>query len=261
MKVVILCGGQGTRIRDVSEVLPKPMIPIGGKPMLWHIMKLYSYYGVDEFILCLGYKGWKIKEFFLFYKYMTSDFRLTLGDNNSVEYYNEPEEIHWKITFVETGELSQTGDRVNKIKKYLGDDENFCLSYGDGISNVNIKKLIKFHEKNKTIGTITGVRPLGRFGEIEMENNIAVEFNEKPNVSRGRINGGFMVFNNKKIWKYFSDKKDLIFEKDVLPLIVKDRQLSVYEHNDFWQCMDTMREYEMLNNVWDKGDAPWKIWE
>lgn len=259
MKAVILCGGRGTRIRDVSEILPKPMLPIGSKPILWHIMKLYSHYGINDFILCLGYKGWKIKEFFMFYKTMLSDFTVTLDDNN-MEFHNEPEEMHWRVTLLETGDTAQTGARVYKARRHLENEENFCLTYGDGVSNINITDLLKFHQQSGTVGTVTGVRPLGRFGEIEIDNNLAVEFNEKPNVSTGWVNGGYMVFNTDNIWQYFRDGNDLTLETGPIPKLVERQQLSVFTHDGFWQCMDTVREYEILNNLWDKGEAPWKVW-
>jgi glucose-1-phosphate cytidylyltransferase len=261
MKAIILCGGRGTRIRNASEVLPKPMLPIGGRPILWHIMKIYSQYGVNEFVICLGYKGWKIKEFFLYYKSMLSDFTVTLGEHDSIEFHNEPEEMKWKVTLLETGENALTGARIYKAKEHVKEDENFCVTYGDGVADVDIRSLIEFHKKNKIAGTITGVRPLGRFGEIELEGNIVTEFNEKPNVSSGRINGGFMVFNNDKVWDYFREGDDLILEMETLSNMSKDRELGVFEHNGYWQCMDTVREYDILNKLHDDGNAPWETWK
>lgn len=261
MKAVILCGGRGTRIRDVSEILPKPMLPIGGKPILWHIMKIYAHHGIKDFILCLGYKGWKIKEFFLYYKTMLSDFTVTLADHDAIEFHNEPEEMKWRVTLVETGERTLTGARIHKVRKYLRDDSSFCVTYGDGVANIDIKALINFHKKSGKIGTLTGVRPLGRFGEIELENNVAVDFREKPNVSSGRINGGFMVFNTPKVWEYFREGDDLILEKEVLSRMTGDRELAVYGHDGYWQCMDTIREYDILNELHSEGKAPWEVWQ
>ena len=261
MKAVILCGGRGTRIRDASEILPKPMLPIGEKPILWHIMKTYSYYGIKDFVICLGYKGWKIKEFFLFYKAMLSDITVRLGDHNSIEFHNEPEEMTWRVTLLETGENALTGARIYKARKHLLDDDYFCVTYGDGVADVNIGALIRFHKESNTIGTVTGVRPLGRFGEIELEGHIVTEFNEKPNVSSGRINGGYMVFSSKKVWDYFRKGDDLVLEMDTLPRMAKDKQLSVYEHDGYWQCMDTVREYDILNKLLEEGRAPWTVWE
>lgn len=261
MKAVILCGGRGTRIRDASEILPKPMLPIGGKPILWHIMKIYAYYGVRDFIICLGYKGWKIKEFFLFYKAMLSDITVTLGDHNSIEFHNEPEEVKWKVTLLETGENALTGARIYKAREHLKDESFFCVTYGDGVSDVNIQNLMDFHKKTGSAGTVTGVRPLGRFGEIESEGDIVTEFNEKPNVSTGRINGGFMVFSGDKAWEYFREGDDLILEMEILSKMAKDKQLAVYQHDGFWQCMDTVREYELLNRLLTEGKAPWKQWK
>ena len=260
MKAIILCGGQGTRIRDVSEILPKPMLPIGNRPILWHIMKIYAYYGIKDFILCLGYKGWVIKEFFLNYRAKVADVGLTLGDHNSLRFYNSTDESNWRVTLVETGEDSQTGARVWNVKKYLEGEEHFCLTYGDGVADINISSLLDTHKKSGLVGTITAVHPLGRFGEVEIENNRIVEFAEKPNVRQGYINGGFMVFDNKRVWNYFRPGEDLVLEGEVLPAMVKDRQLGVFEHIGFWQCVDTPREYNILNKLWKENKAPWKIW-
>jgi len=261
MKVVILCGGEGTRIRDVSEVLPKPMLPIGGKPILWHIMKTYAHYGMNDFILCLGYKGWVIKEFFLNYRAKVSDFSLILGQHNSMQFHDSADELNWKVTLVETGESSQTGARVWNVKKYLKEEEHFCLTYGDGVADINLTSLLDIHKKSGLAGTITAVHPLGRFGEIEMRDNKICKFAEKPNVREGYINGGFMLFNTEQIWDYFRAGEDLILEGEVLPKMLKDGQLGVFKHDGFWQCVDTPREYNILNKLWVENKAPWKIWK
>ena len=260
MRVVILCGGQGTRIRDVSEVLPKPMLPIGNRPILWHIMKIYAYYGIKDFILCLGYKGWVIKEFFLNYRAKVADVGLTLGDHNSLRFYNSTDESNWRVTLVETGEDSQTGARVWNVKKYLEGEEHFCLTYGDGVADINISSLLDTHKKSGLVGTITAVHPLGRFGEVEIENNRIVEFAEKPNVRQGYINGGFMIFDNRRVWDYFRPGEDLILEGEVLPKMLKEGQLGAFKHDGFWQCVDTPREYNILNELWKENKAPWKVW-
>ena len=260
MKVVILCGGQGSRIRDVSEVLPKPMLSIGDRPILWHIMKIYSSYGFKEFILCLGYKGWMIKDFFINYTSKISDISLSLGREDSLFFHNANDEFDWKITLAETGENAQTGARVKRIERYLKGSDHFCLTYGDGVANVDLNALVKQHRASKMTATITGVHPIGRFGEIEIDENRITEFNEKPNVSTGLINGGFMVMNTKAIGKYFTDEEGLNLETDVMPKIVKDGQMGIYRHEGFWNCMDTPREYSNLNQLWDTRKAPWKVW-
>ncbi len=259
-KVAILCGGSGTRIRDVSELVPKPMLPIGNMPILWHIMKIYSHYGINEFVLALGYKGWKIKEFFMNYKAMTQDVTIEFDGKESFNFHDEVIERDWKVTLAETGEKAMTGARLWKMRKYLEGDGNFALTYGDGVANVDIQKLIEFHKSHGKIGTITGARPSSRFGELMLEDSLITSFNEKPNVSEGWINGGFMVFDAKRIWDYLWPDDNLSLEKEPLSSLAKDRNLAGYKHDGFWQCMDTMREYEQLNELWQSGKAPWKVW-
>jgi glucose-1-phosphate cytidylyltransferase len=261
MKAMILCGGSGTRIRDVSELLPKPMLPIGNFPILWHIMKIYSYYGINEFVLGLGYKGWKIKEYFLNYKAMIKDVTIEFQDNKSLIFHDEVIEKDWKVTLAETGEKAMTGARVWKMRKYVEEDDFFALTYGDGVSNVDIKKLIEFHNSCGKIGTVTGVRPASRFGEIVLRENLITSFNEKPNVSEGWINGGFMILDSKRIWDYLWPDDNLNFEKETLTALARDQQLVSFKHDGFWQCMDTFREYELLNELWQCGKAPWKVWK
>jgi len=257
MKVVILCGGQGTRIRDVADNIPKPMIPIGGYPILWHIMKYYSLFGHNEFILCLGHQGNVIKEYFLNYKEKVSDFTLTLGYKESVQFHSTIDEDEWKITFAETGERTMTGARIRKIKKYIGNDQTFMLTYGDGLSDVDINQLIKYHHNNDRVLTLTGVRPAGRFGEIKCTNEgVISEFNEKPQAAEGRINGGFFVCNH-HLFDYLDGNDDLIFEKEPMMKLVKDQQLMQFNHDGFWQPMDTLREYVLLNSLFETKKAPW----
>ncbi len=261
MKIVILCGGKGTRIRDVSEVLPKPMLPVGNRPVLWHIMKIYSHYGFNDFVLCLGYKGWTIKEFFLNYQAMISDITIDLGDKNSVTFHDKVDESSWKVTLVDTGEETQTAGRIWGAKEYLKDCDTFGITYGDGVADVNVAELLKQHKDSGLLGTITGVQPLGRFGEIQLEDNVIREFNEKPNVSAGLINGGFMVFEQEVLDKYFTSNKTHSLEQHVIPKIVKDRQVGIYKHKGAWQCIDTPREYNMLNQFWSEDQAFWKVWK
>jgi len=261
IKAVILCGGQGTRIRDVSEALPKPMLTIGGMPIVWHIMKTYAYYGIKDFVLCLGYKGWVVKEFFLNYNAKISDISMKLGKPDSVKYNKINNEADWDITMVETGESAQTGARIWNARKYLEDCDMFSVTYGDGVADVNINALIKTHKETNAMGTVTGVHPSGRFGEMEVSDNLVTEFNEKPNVGMGLINGGYMLFDKGAIKKYFRPGDDLILESEVLSGMVKDRKLGVYKHDGFWQCIDTPREYGILNNMWDTGKARWKVWK
>jgi len=261
IKAVILCGGQGTRIRDVSEVLPKPMLTIGNMPIVWHIMKIYAHYGIKDFVLCLGYKGWVVKEFFLNYNAKISDISIKLGELNSMKYYNVNNESDWNITLVETGENAQTGARIWNARTHLEDCDMFSVTYGDGVADVDINALIDAHKNSEALGTITGVHPSGRFGEMEISNKIITEFAEKPNVSMGLINGGFMIFDKSVIKKYFRPGDDLILETEVLPQMVKDKKLGVYEHNGFWQCLDTPREYGILNHMWNSGKAVWKAWK
>ena len=260
MKAVILCGGQGSRIRDVSEAIPKPMLSIGGKPILWHIMKIYAAHGVRDFVLCLGYKGWLIREFFLNYLAMTTDFTLQLNRRREIQFHGDVEEADWRVTMVDTGDETMTGGRIWKIRKYVEDDPHFCVTYGDGVANVNIRALIEQHERSGLAATLTGVRVAGRFGELVSEGGRVVIFNEKPAVTAGRINGGFMVFDSKRVWDYFDDDPGAILEREPLMRLAAAGQLGVYEHEGYWQCMDTLREYIVLNDLWDKGQVPWKVW-
>jgi len=257
-KVVILCGGRGTRMEEETEIRPKPMVEIGGRPILWHIMKIYAHYGFDDFILCLGYKGRIIKEYFLNYEAMNSDFTLKLGSNDIV-FYNKSKEKNWKITFVDTGENVQTGARVKKIEKYISGN-TFMLTYGDGVANINIQELLRFHKSHGKIGTVTGVHPSSRFGELVIKNNQVIQFGEKPQVKEGFINGGFFVFN-KEFFKYLGDDDNCYMEKEPLENLAKDGQLKVFLHEDFWQCMDTRRELEILNRLWASENPPWKVWK
>ena len=259
--VVILCGGMGTRIRDVADNIPKPMIPIGGKPILWHIMKIYSHYGYRNFILCLGYKGELIRDFFLNYYAMVNDVTVDLSKPNGHNYHNKTAAEDWKVTLIDTGINVMTGARVAKVKQYLQRYETFMLTYGDGVADINISNLVKFHKSHGKLVTVTGVHPASRFGEMDVEANGKVKsFAEKPQVSEGRINGGFFVMQNAFIDKYLPVEKNLVLEQEPLTKCAKDCELISYNHDGYWQPMDTYREYEILNNLWDNFKAPWKVW-
>lgn len=261
VKTVILCGGQGTRIRDASETIPKPMLRIGDKPIIWHIMKGYSKFGINNFILCLGYKGWIIKEFFMNYSAMIGDITIDLGEQKSIHTDKPHSEKDWKVTLAETGENTQTGGRAIAIRRYVEKDDIFCLTYGDGVANVNIARLIDFHRSHGKIATVTAVRPPSRFGEMRMEGRLVSEFNEKPQSIEGFINGGFFVFDAKRIWNYLGEESNCILEREPLQKLVSDKELLAFEHTGFWQPMDTLREYLLLNELWNSGKAEWKTWE
>lgn len=259
MKVVILCGGYGTRIRDVSDNIPKPMIPIGNYPILWHIMKYYASFGHEQFTLCLGYKGLVIKDFFLNYEAHTKDFTIQLGSSKPIEYHTDHTEANWEVTLAETGLNAMTGARIRRIKKYVADEENFLLTYGDGVGDVDLKALLEYHRSHGKILTVTGVRPPGRFGELDIANGCVTSFNEKPQASGGRISGGFFVCR-RELFDYLDDREDLVFEQDPMRQLVRDQQMMVYEHDGFWQPMDTYRDYMLLNELYERGDAPWVTW-
>lgn len=256
MKVVILAGGYGTRIRDVADDIPKPMIPIGPYPILWHIMKSYAYFGHTEFIVCLGYRGQVIKEFFLNYEAYTRDFTISFGSSSGLVYHNDHDESDWKVTLADTGIRSMTGARISRVREYVA-GQDFMLTYGDGVSDVNIEKLLAFHKSHGKILTVTGVRPPGRFGEMvgDADGQI-VEFNEKPQATAGCISGGFFVAGP-RLFDYLDDREDLVFEQDPIRNLVKDGQLMLFEHDGFWQPMDTSRDYQMLNSLYEDGNAPW----
>jgi glucose-1-phosphate cytidylyltransferase len=261
MKTVILCGGMGTRIRDVSETMPKPMVAIGRQPILWHIMKIYSHYGFNDFILCLGYKGQIIKDFFFNYYTMVNDCTVDLSKPNGVIYHDGGAREEWTVTLADTGIETMTGARVARIKKYLDNDEDFMLTYGDGLVDIDIEALVQFHKSHGKMVTVTGVHPAGRFGEMELSgNNLVKSFAEKPQVSEGRINGGFLVVKRKFIARYLTEQPDLILEQSPLSQCAKDGELVSYNHDGFWQPMDTYREYQILNKLWMEGKAPWKVW-
>jgi glucose-1-phosphate cytidylyltransferase len=260
VKAVILCGGQGTRIRDASELLPKPMLPIGNRPIVWHIMKSYSSHGINDFILSLGYKGWLIKEFFLNYRAAMADVTVHLGQDRPHDFRERRTEEKWNVTLVDTGEKTDTAGRISAVRSYVENDPSFCVTYGDGVADVDLKQLIAFHESHGKVATVTAVRPASRFGEIRMEDSVVREFNEKPQAGGGFINGGFFVFDGKRIWDFLGDDPLTVLEKDPMQRLAGEGELVGFPHKGFWQPMDTLREYNLLNELWSSGRAPWKSW-
>jgi glucose-1-phosphate cytidylyltransferase len=256
--VVLLCGGKGTRIREMTELMPKPMVEIGGKPIMWHIMKTYSHYGFNNFTVCLGYKGHKIKEFFLNYECMNSDITVDLGRDKDIKIHNTHNESDWKVTLANTGEEAMTGSRIKQIEKYITSDI-FMVTYGDGVCDVDINRLLDFHLSHGKIGTVTGVHPPSRFGQLQTEGDKVISFTEKPQTAEGRINGGYFIFN-KEIFNYVKEDENCVFEKEPLEKLAADGQLMIYEHDGFWQCMDTLRDMQYLEKLWNDKDTPWKKW-
>ena len=257
MKVVILCGGLGTRLRDETEFRPKPMVEIGGRPLLWHIMKIYGHWGHDEFVLALGYKGEQIKQYFLNYEAMARDVTVRLGGTPRVTLHGRGLES-WTVTLADTGAPAMTGARVKRVARYLPDD-TFLLSYGDGVADIDLARLVAFHRGHGRLATVTGVRPPSRFGELLTSGTRVVEFSEKPSTSQGYINGGFFVFN-RGVFDYLSDEDGCVLEHEPLERLAKDRQLEMYPHEGYWQCMDTPRDLQHLHEAWQRG-APWKVWD
>lgn len=257
MKTVILAGGLGTRLSEETGLRPKPMVEIGGMPILWHIMKIYSHYGYKDFYPALGYKGEVIKDYFVNYLNRSSDTTVNLK-TGKIDYYNTHEE-DWILNLIDTGKDSLTGGRLHRLEKYLGGEDTFMLTYGDGVADVNIAELVKFHKSHGKIATVTAVRPPARFGALIIENNSVTDFREKPQVGEGWINGGFFVFN-KEVFKYLHG--DLtILEKEPLENLTKDGQLMAFQHEGFWNPMDTVRDRDLLNSLWGKKDPPWKVWK
>ena len=254
--VLILCGGKGTRLSEETITKPKPMIEIGGKPILWHIMKIYAHYGFKKFVLPLGYKGNYIKKYFYDYKIISNDFTLSMNPNSKPKFHDIKQD-NWEITFVDTGLNTLKGGRIKRIEKYIESD-NFHVTYGDGIANININKLHRFHINHNYIGTLTAVQPPSRFGEIKLSGNEITYFEEKAQLESGYINGGFFVFK-KDFFDYLDINSD--FEFGPLQQLAKDRELYAYKHNDFWQCMDNVRDKIYLNKLWNENNAKWRIWK
>ena len=252
MQVVILCGGMGTRIRDIAEDIPKPMIPIGDRPIIWHIMNCYARHGFKRFILCLGYRSWVIKQYFLNYGLASSDVTLELNSSWPVKIHNPQAGEDWEVTLVETGLHTMTGGRVQQIARYV-EGEQFLLTYGDGLADID---QVDFHLRQGRLGTVTAVQPPGRFGEIELDGTRVVEFNEKPPQARGRISGGFFVFH-RRFLERLPDDPGLVLEREPLIDLARDGELSAYLHDGFWHCMDSSRDYQHLNRLWATGAAPW----
>lgn len=258
--VVILCGGMGTRIREASERLPKPLVDIGGKPILWHIMKTYGHYGFRRFILALGYKSDQIKRYFLDYREHMSDFTLSLSAGHPPHFLDTEPIEDWEITFVDTGLMTGTGARVRKVAPHLNRD-HFLLTYGDGVGNVDIPHLLQSHLDGGRLGTVTGTRPTSRYGEMHVARGVVTEFNEKPTMAEGWVSGGFFVFDRVFVEKYLDDDDGLLLEKRPLQHLARDGQLTLFPHEGFWMGMDTYRDWTELNALWDAGEAPWKVWD
>jgi glucose-1-phosphate cytidylyltransferase len=255
MKAVILAGGYGTRISEETQLKPKPMVEIGGKPILWHIMKIYSTHGINDFVICLGYKGYVIKEYFANYFLHMSDVTFDMVKNSMATHrrHSEP----WRVTLVDTGENTQTGGRLKRVREYIG-EEDFCLTYGDGVSNVDVTALVEFHRSQKSLATLTAVQPPGRFGLLTLDGKKIVGFTEKPEGDGGWINGGFFVLSPRVIDYIAGD--DTPWERAPLERLATEKQLSAYFHRGFWQPMDHLRDRQYLEGLWATGNAPWKVW-
>jgi glucose-1-phosphate cytidylyltransferase len=257
VKVVILAGGLGTRLREETEFRPKPMVEIGGRPILWHIMKLYAHYGFTDFVLCLGYKGDVIRDYFLNYEIRNRDVTVRLG-THELEVHKGHSECGWRVTLAETGRNTSTGGRLARVASYL-DGDRFMLTYGDGVADVNIRALLSFHESHGKLGTVTAVRPSSRYGEISFQDGLVQVFREKPQVHEGWINGGFFVFNKPVLDLIAGDAESL--EEGLLTKLSAAKELAVHQHPGFWQCMDTYREMGLLNELWETQKAPWAVWK
>jgi glucose-1-phosphate cytidylyltransferase len=257
MKVVILCGGLGTRLREETEFRPKPMVPIGDRPILWHIMKIYAHHGFKEFILCLGHKGEIIKEYFRNYHWNTSDVTLKLGSRPQIKYHNQHDEEDWTVTLIDTGQGTQTGGRLKRVMPHIG-SETFLLTYGDGVTDSNIGESVAFHLKTRPVLTVTAVQPPGRFGDLSLAGNNVKGFIEKPDRDGHLINGGFFVVDA-RIARYLTDD-ECILEREPMRQLAKEGEIGAFRHKGFWQCMDTYREQQLLTGLWNSGRAPWKIW-
>lgn len=257
MKAVILAGGLGSRISEETTIKPKPMIEIGGKPILWHIMKIYSHYGINDFVICCGYKGYVIKEYFANYFLHMSDVTFDMSTNQMQVHQRNAEP--WKVTLVDTGENSMTGGRLRRVKEYLKDEEMFCFTYGDGVADIDIAQLLEFHKAQGVDATLTATYPPGRFGALDIQNNMVNAFQEKPKGDGGMINGGFFVLSPRVI--DLIDGDATIWEREPLEKLATSGQLAAFSHEGFWQPMDTLRDKIHLEELWQSGKAPWKVWE
>jgi len=260
MKVVILCGGKGTRLREETEFRPKPMVPVGPRPILWHIMKSYAHHGHTDFILCLGYKGEMIRDYFRNYLWNTSDVTLKLGRNPAVQFHDHSDEAEWSVTLAETGEEAMTADRVRRIQRYLTPGESFLLTYGDGVATIDVNAAIRAHTAARKICTVSAVHPAGRFGALRIEDDSRIHtFNEKPQFEEAYVNGGYMVCDY-RLFDYLPSDRPVMLEQEPMQRLAADGQLNAYKHEGFWQPMDTYQEAQHLNTLWAEGRAPWKVW-
>jgi len=259
MKTIILCGGRGTRLREETEYRPKPMVPIGGRPILWHIMKLYAHHGHSDFILPLGYKGDMIKDYFRNYHWNSGDITLGLGQNPKITYHDQHDEEDWTVTLAETGLDALTGTRIRRVQRYVPEGEDFLLTYGDGVGDIDINAAIDCHRESGKALTITAVHPAGRFGAVNLEDDGSINrFEEKPQMEEFYVNGGFMVCSH-KVFGYLGEE-DVMFEQSPMKKITADGQLNAFRHEGFWQPMDTYQESQYLNGLWDRGEAAWRKW-
>lgn len=259
MQAVILCGGQGTRLREETEFRPKPLVEIGQRPILWHIMKLYAHHGFHDFVLCLGYRGWMIKEFFLNYEAMNSDVTIALGRKHCITYHDLHGEQDFRVTLADTGQETMTGGRVKRVRRHVEGD-TFLVTYGDGLSDIDIRALVDYHHGHGKLATVTAVRPTSRYGVLELDGDDRVSsFTEKPRLD-GWASAGYFVFN-RRVFNYIDDGPDCILEREPLMRLAAEGQLMVYKHTGFFFAMDTYREYKLLNELWDGGCAPWRVWD
>jgi glucose-1-phosphate cytidylyltransferase len=260
MKAVILCGGQGTRIQEVTGGLkPKPMVEVGGRPILWHIMKGYSTHGIRDFVLCLGHLGGMIKEFFLHYDALNSDFTARLGAKGDITYHRPHDEVDWQVTLADTGLDAMTGARLSRVRRYVG-GETFMMTYGDGLADIDLRALLEFHREHGKIATVTGVNPVGRFGRLQVQSGRVHTFEEKPaDELGGKINGGFLVLEP-RVFDYLSDDPSCTLEREPMQRLATDGELMMYSHDGFWQCMDTYRDLLRIEQLWSSGHPPWRTW-
>lgn len=259
MKVILLAGGQGTRLREETEFRPKPLVEVGGRPVLWHIMKLYAHYGHRDFVVCLGYRGNMIKEYFLNYEAMNNDLTICLGEqNHAMTFHGAHDEQDYRVTLASTGLDAMTGSRVKQVERYV-DDDTFMVTYGDGVSDIDIDALLRFHRAHGKIATLSSVKPHSRFGVLQLDDRSFVQsFSEKPQ-AEGWVNAGYFVFN-RRIFDYLRVDLDCILEREPLEQLAREGQLAAYQHEGFWFAMDTYREYQILNDLWSSGKAPWAVW-
>lgn len=258
MKTIMLCGGRGMRLQEETEFRPKPLIPIGGRPILWHIMKTYAHHGFREFVLCLGYRGEMIKDYFLNYEAMTNDFTVRLGHHHSIEYNDTHKEQGFVVALAETGLETMTGGRIKRAERYI-DGDTFMVTYGDGVADIDIRALVKYHHQHGRLATLTAVHPFSRFGILTMDNNSSVlDFAEKPQMEEW-ISAGFFVFN-RKVFDYLKGD-DCVLEREPLERLAHEGELMAYKHEGFFYAMDTYRDYKFLNDMWDRGETPWKVWQ